>query len=101
MIYHYITEGRGNSNFIKYSDNIMIYHYGMGHTREKFSSLPAKKTQKFETATRKENFLTEQRVALDNCQYQISNLYLLGNVIRSIAGLTAVDAIEILGPQLD
>jgi len=59
MIYHYITGGRGNSNFIKYSDNIMIYHYGMGHTWEKFSSLPAKKTQKFETTTGKKNFLTE------------------------------------------
>jgi len=30
--------------------------YGMGRTWEKFSSLPAKKPQKFETATGKENF---------------------------------------------
>ena len=29
---------------------------GMGRTWEKFSSLPAKKWQKFETATGKENF---------------------------------------------
>ena len=29
---------------------------GMGRTWEKFSSLPAKKPQKFETATGKENF---------------------------------------------
>ena len=31
---------------------------GMGRTWEKFSSLSAKKTQKFETATGKENFQT-------------------------------------------
>ena len=31
----------------------------MGCTWEKFSSLPAKKRQKFETATGKENFQTE------------------------------------------
>ena len=31
----------------------------MCHTWEKFSSLPAKKRQKFETATRKKNFQTE------------------------------------------
>ena len=30
--------------------------WGMGRTWEKFSSLPAKKPQKFETATGKENF---------------------------------------------
>ena len=30
----------------------------MGRTWEKFSTLPAKKRQKFETATRKENFQT-------------------------------------------
>ena len=31
----------------------------MGRSWEKLSSLPAKKPQKFETATRKENFETE------------------------------------------
>ena len=31
----------------------------MGRTWEKFSSLPTKKRQKFETATGKENFQTE------------------------------------------
>ena len=31
----------------------------MGRTWEKFSSLPAEKTQKLETATGKENFQTE------------------------------------------
>ena len=30
MIYHYITGGRGNSNLIKYSDNVTIYHYITG-----------------------------------------------------------------------
>ena len=30
MIYHYIAGGRRNSYFIKYSDNIMIYHYITG-----------------------------------------------------------------------
>ena len=33
-----------------------LYVLGMGRTWEKFSSLPAKKPQKFETATGKENF---------------------------------------------
>ena len=32
----------------------------MGRTWEKFSSLPAKKRQKFETETGKENFQTER-----------------------------------------
>ena len=32
------------------------FDLGMGRTWEKFSSLPAKKPQKFETATGKENF---------------------------------------------
>ena len=30
MIYHYITRQGRNSYFIKYSDNIMIYHYIIG-----------------------------------------------------------------------
>jgi len=50
----------------------------MGRTWEKFSSSPAKKTQKFETATGKwKNFRQKRRVALvgDNCQHQISNLF--------------------------
>ena len=38
---------------------ILKFVIGMGRTWETFSSLPAKKTQKFETVTRKENFLTE------------------------------------------
>ena len=45
------------------ADNITrsyFRHYGMGRTWEKFSSLPAKKPQKFETATGKENFQTNQ-----------------------------------------
>ena len=33
---------------------------GMGRTWEKFSSLPAKKPQKFETATGKENFYSNR-----------------------------------------
>ena len=34
-----------------------VHNYArMGRTWEKFSSLPAKKPQKFETATGKENF---------------------------------------------
>ena len=32
---------------------------GMGRTWETLSSLPAKKPHKFETVTRKENFLTQ------------------------------------------
>ena len=34
--------------------------FGMGRTWEKFSSLPANKPQKFETATGKENFLSNR-----------------------------------------
>ena len=30
MIYHFYHRGRRNSYFIKYSDNIMIYHYIIG-----------------------------------------------------------------------
>ena len=37
----------------------------------------------------------------DNCQYQISNLFAWQCHIPSFAGLTASDAIEILGPQVD
>ena len=36
-----------------------FFSLGMGRTWEKFSSLPAKKRQKFETATGEENFQTE------------------------------------------
>ena len=36
--------------------NANLFNFGMGRTWEKFSSLPAKKRQKFETATVKENF---------------------------------------------
>ena len=37
-------------------NNMMVCGLGMGRTWEKFSSLPAKKPQKLETATGKENF---------------------------------------------
>ena len=36
--------------------NMASTYKGIGRTREKFSSLPAKKPQKLETATGKENF---------------------------------------------
>jgi len=57
---------------------LQLYDLGMGRTWEKFSSSPAKKTQKFETATGKwKTFRQKRRVALvgDNCQHQISNLF--------------------------
>ena len=36
MIYHYITGQRRNSYFIKYSDNIMIYHHITGWRRNSY-----------------------------------------------------------------
>ena len=51
-----------NWRWIEICENVML---GMGRTWQKFSSLPAKKPQKFETPTRKENLRQKRRVAID------------------------------------
>ena len=43
-------------NFSRFLDEIGATQLGIGRTWEKFSSSPAKKPRKFETATGKENF---------------------------------------------